>query len=115
MEQIKLVEPAVILAFLSFANKHSLIKACLSLPMIFRKSSGSSAERAVPSSGTDPSGSTGGHSLVRNITERWMVGLDDLRRAFQPWWCYDKHNDELLSLFSSNEFEILSSLFKENR
>ena len=26
-----------------------------------------------------------GHSLVGNIGDRWMVGLDDLRGFFQPW------------------------------
>lgn len=36
MEPIKLVEPAVILAFLNFANKPSLVKARLSLPRRFR-------------------------------------------------------------------------------
>ena len=43
VEQIKLLEPATILAFLNFGNKRSLIKAHLSLPMIFRKSRGSAA------------------------------------------------------------------------
>ena len=26
--------------------------------------------------------------LVRNIGNRWTVGLDDLRGLFQPWWFY---------------------------
>jgi len=26
-----------------------------------------------------------GHSLVGNIDDRWMVGLDDLGSLFQPW------------------------------
>jgi len=26
-----------------------------------------------------------GHSLVRTIADRWMVGLDDLGGLFQPW------------------------------
>ena len=25
------------------------------------------------------------HSLVGDIGDRWMVGLDDLRELFQPW------------------------------
>jgi len=28
---------------------------------------------------------TEGRSLVGNIGNRWMVGLDDLRGLFQPW------------------------------
>ena len=26
-----------------------------------------------------------GHGLVRNISDRWMVGRDDLGGLFQPW------------------------------
>jgi len=28
---------------------------------------------------------TEGHGLVRNIGDRWTVGLDDHRGPFQPW------------------------------
>jgi len=40
---------------------------------------------------------TEGHDLVRNIGDRWMVGLDDPRGLFHPWRFYD-------SLFRSAQF-----------
>ena len=32
---------------------------------------------------------TEGHGLVGNIGDRWMIGLEDLRGLFQPWWFYE--------------------------
>jgi len=55
--------------------------------------SGQALEWAAQGSGgiTNPGGVQGtfrcveGHSLVRTVGGRWMVGLDDLIGLLQPW------------------------------
>jgi len=42
-----------------------------------------------------------GHNLVRNIGNRWMIGLDDLRGLFQSWRFYDSLTNIHISSESS--------------
>jgi len=48
---------------------------------------------------------TEGHGLVGIIGDRWMVGLDDLRGLFQPWWFYDSMN---LKKHSTDNYSVAS-------
>jgi len=48
------------------------------------------------------------HGLVGNISDRWMVGLDDLRSLFQPWWFYDS----MVNLFIYTQHSVIGHLRK---
>ena len=39
------------------------------------------------------------HGLVGNIGGRWMVGPDDLRGLFQPWWFHDSMTTQTGQVF----------------